>query len=852
MVLTWIKTDVLITQAKQKHLRDLDVPKNALNIANFSGGLNNNTNTRDVNPEELIVLDGVDIETPGKVRLIGHVDDAGNINDNVSLSGSNEFNYGNGLFCLNLDRKIDSSTNTDNTEYLFINDASAKKVRMWNKTDETIIAGNDNRNISYGTTAASVEYLMIDGDLRVSSYVNLDGSSGVPFPTTNKVKVLSYLDTRKRLGVSDTGVSNAPDVVYNKVFVVDDAYIAPIKARSTADASVDKHYGHPDGYGYDVESEMGSAWFHPDYDSEATCNTTFVEANIDDTYNYWINVNAATVSGVLDGHSEWSGGLYGGIELAIWTGNETDANSTIYNWYSSQADNPNRYEIFASNVYGTQESVPVHLGKVINQTISGQSEDKRVKMNYCMMGRVPNKPRQTGINFYWARRKNGEIGQKYLLFEVDFEKGYRKGGDDTWNIFYEKTQTGGSFFYVSNQFSHRSANTISSINTQMQEMPEDEPYVEKANTAIGRAGTGYKTSTIVNRRAYVGNVGYYDDKTDSTAFIKVANDTVFKSPVNQFDYFPLDNKIDVEINDGDDIIKLASVGDKLLEFKRNTLYVINCSRDIEYLEAKLKHKGVEKDYHVVEGEGFVAWMNRFGAYVYDGNQVENILFNAMGQKRLANWETAYYHDDNVLGYLPHKQTLFIGNKNGKVIMYDLKATAWQYSSNRFPTNNISNMVTTKDGNLYWYENENNVMKLHKWDDTPASLTLSDGTVILQTKDFTMDAPDVRKKIHSIYINYKIAGSGASNVEVYAVPDNGTPRQLETDSSGNASAHTLPKTSGNYNTLHMKMSWTKSALSTDYFKNVRSLSLQFVSNGSAIDSSFEINDIQVVFREKVRK
>ena len=99
------------------------MPKNALNIANFSGGLNNNTNTRDVNPEELIVLDGVDIETPGKVRLIGHVDDAGNINDNVSLSGSNEFNYGNGLFCLSLDRKIDSSTNTDNTEYLFINDA---------------------------------------------------------------------------------------------------------------------------------------------------------------------------------------------------------------------------------------------------------------------------------------------------------------------------------------------------------------------------------------------------------------------------------------------------------------------------------------------------------------------------------------------------------------------------------------------------------------------------------------------------------------------------------------------------------------------------------------------------------
>jgi len=31
-----------------------------------------------------------------------------------------------------------------------------------------------------------------------------------------------------------------------------------------------------------------------------------------------------------------------------------------------------------------------------------------------------------------------------------------------------------------------------------------------------------------------------------------------------------------------------------------------------------------------------------------------------------------------------------------------------------------------------------------------------------------------------------------------------------------------------------------------------INLQFVSNGSAIDSSFEINDIQIVYREKVRK
>lgn len=833
------------------------MPKKALNIENFSGGLNNNTNTRDVTSQELIVLNGADIETPGKVRLMGSVNDVsvGSDNDHISLTNPYDFNYGNGLLCLNQDRKIDSSSNTDNTEYLFINDPSVKKVRMFNKTDSSIISVSDNRNINYGSTAASVEYMVIDGEVRVSPYVNLDGTSGTPFPTDNRIKVLKFLNTRKRLGVSDTGVANAPDINYNKVFVSDNAFIAPIKARATTDVSADRHYGYPDGYGYDVESEMGSSWFHADYDSEATCNTTFAEANIDDTYSYSVNVNAATASAVMDGHSEWSGGIYGGIELAIWTGNEVDANSSVYNWYSTQSDNPNRYEIFASNIYGTQESVPVHLGKVINQAITGQTEDKKIKMNYCMMGRVPNKPSQTGINYYWARRKDGEIGQKYLLFEINFEKGYRKGGDDTWNIFHEKVASGGSFFYVSNQYSHSGvANTISSLNKTLQEMPENEPYVEKSNTVIGRLGTGYKTSAVVNRRAYVGNVAYYKDKTDNNSYITVANDTILKSPVNQFDYFSKYSKIDVEINDGDDIIKLASVGDKLLEFKRNSLYIINCSRDIEYLEGKFKHKGVEKDYHVIEGEGFVAWINRFGAYIYNGESVQNILYNELGQKRLSSWNSSYYHSDNILGYLPHKQSLFVANKNGKVLMYDLKSNSWQYSSNRFPANDITNSVTTNDGSLVWFEKDSNVLKMHTWNDIASDLTLSDGTVVLQTKDFTMQTPDIRKKIHSIYINYKYAGSGDSTVEVQAVPDNGTARILRNKNFDGVSTvkTVLPKTGGTYQTLHLKLGWTKEALSSDHFKNIKSLSLMFVSNGSAIDSSFEINDLQIVYREKVRK
>ena len=145
--------------------------------------------------------------------------------------------------------------------------------------------------------------------------------------------------------------------------------------------------------------------------------------------------------------------------------------------------------------------------------------------------------------------------------------------------------------FVSNQFALKSIDALSGLNQELLSLPTEEPHIDRDVTVIGRFGTGYKTSTIINRRAYVGNVAYYDKKSDSSTYIKVANDTVIKSLVNEFDYFPIENRIDVEINDGEDIIKLASVGDKLLEFKQNTLYIINCSRDIEYLEGNYKHKG---------------------------------------------------------------------------------------------------------------------------------------------------------------------------------------------------------------------------------------------------------------------
>ena len=840
MELPWIKIDDLIIQVREINQRDLVVPKKALNIDDFSGGLNDNTNNRDIENHQFSLLNGVDIEYAGKIKTLGKVDDTSgypvsSTNDHVT---SSTIHYGNGLLHLNLDRRVSSAVNSDETQYLFINDPSARKVRILDIDNNTLLSSGD-YIMTYGSAGATsqVEYTTIDGEVRVSPYVN----GTLPFLTTNQIQKLSLIKTIKTLGIDVANLTAALEgpTTYASVYKTGPSYISPIKCNAAAT------YGYPDGYGYDISGVMGtSTWFSADNDSEATCNTTFVVADIDNL-EYAINRTLAQVTtnngnGVdLDTHTDWSGG-YGGLELAIWTGSTVDASSDLYNFYSTTNAPGNDYEIFASNVYKNQESVAVHIGTVMNHIITNQTVDKKVHLYYCILGRVPKNPFQSGINYYWARKTDGEVGQKYLLFEVDFEKGYRKGGEKLFEPFTEShSGLTGDPIYTSNPLAYSNGlDIISGINKKLLSLPDLEPYLEKVDTAIGRLGTGYKTSVILNRRAYVANVGYYDKKSDDATYIKNANDTIIKSDVNEFDYFPLDNLIDVEINDGESIVKLASIGDKLLEYKQNTLYIINCSRDIEYLEGTYKYKGVSQPYHVVEGEGFVAWINQYGVYLYDGERISNILMSENSQKRIANWDSYFSNDNNVVGYIPHKQTLYIANKNGKILFCDLKTFAWFYSSDKFPTNDITNFANLNDGRLVWYENQSGTLKVQNWLDTPQTIDL-DG-VLIQTKEYTFLTPDIRKKIHSVYINHKYG----TNIDVYGYVDGNTTTYTSLLASGQS---VLSNTSS--------FSTQRIPVSNGAFKDIKSFGLVFKHDGdnsNLVNAGFELNDIQIVYREKTRK
>ena len=112
----------------------------------------------------------------------------------------------------------------------------------------------------------------------------------------------------------------------------------------------------------------------------------------------------------------------------------------------------------------------------------------------------------------------------------------------------------------------------------------------------------WKTSVLLNRRIYVGNV----EIKDRDGKVRILSDSIFKSKSNKFDTFTTDRRIDVAVGDGEEIIRLVAYADRLLQFKQNTLHIINAQKDVEILESVHKYKGVSNHNAVCETDYGIA------------------------------------------------------------------------------------------------------------------------------------------------------------------------------------------------------------------------------------------------------
>ena len=817
--------------------------KKSVNINNFSGGLNNNTNARDIAANEFAVLNNLDNETPGKLKLFGNVDNyysSGNYDETHST-----FNAGNGLIYLSTDRDVDDTDPAlSNHEILFINDAHSREIDFYN-LGPTNEKDEDLGQFSYGGTASPIDGYVIDGQLRLSA-TKTDASNNIP-------KWFGYINKTYNMGNSTATTNGGIDDIghlQNKYYV-EDMYIAPLKSSISGD-----------GYGYDPENYYSKNFTPGTSEIVLNYTTTTVGGNeVAGDLNIVTGTNsngyisdaklgtAAATNTLLDDAMDLSGG-HGTFCLYAFFNNDTSATDKGIGSINSNIsvytpDQKLVYGLFASIVYDeNQESYPVYIGDIKQPTFTAVNTSFKRPLHLALTGRLPDNPRQSGIKVYWALMNKNHVGtqvdavqQKYLLLDIDFQKGIRLGGADSYKICQIFNSTRKHYIWPTGHGNDGSNYWM--ITQGLLSLSKNEPYLNLNQSVIGRAGSAFKTSAIANRRAYIGNVAYYDGTNKV-----IKSDTVLKSDVNQFDVFRKNNFIDVEVNDGDEIVALETLGNQLLQFKRNTMYLINISRDIEYLEGTFNFRGCEKDYHVVKGEGFIAWFNKTSVYLYDGKRVRDINLNETGQPRLSNWSTTYYHSDATIGYLPEKKCLFIFNTYANVILqFDIKSMSWSLK-NKETLHSMSNIVNDNSGNMVFLTSNSNTSTLKKWDDSSDNLSGSNGDVLLQTKDIDFGNPDTKKNINTIYINYKQPST--SRINVYGVPD----------VDGNAELISALDHTGTSGFTTAKLEVNGSNVTKANLKDIKSFALQLqvkeVGGNAVVNGGFEINDMQIVYREKVRR
>ena len=338
----------------------------------------------------------------------------------------------------------------------------------------------------------------------------------------------------------------------------------------------------------------------------------------------------------------------------------------------------------------------------------------------------------------------------------------------------------------------------------------------------------FKTAVLHNRRIYVGNVKVtYQDGT-----VENLGDTMFRSKAGQFDKFNDRGRIDVATGDGEDIIKLESYADRILQFKNKTLHIINAANKNEFLEDSYKFKGVANPQAVARTDYGVAWANKFGCYLYDGREIHDILEDKAVRKiKQSTWES-FVTDNTMVGYNPSKRQIIVvdsfksSESSGNIFLYDIPTRSWVKGLARTSGNNKSNFfVNQTNSSLAYLQNDSTSVKMEEWSDTSAV-----GVIDLRLRDEDFGNPHVKKKIKKIYITAK----NASGITVSAAL-NGS----ETFSNVTLDTATLNTGSGWAKSTHVVTSTSTS--------DIYSIQLKF--SGTAGSANFEVNDISIIYRGK---
>jgi len=277
------------------------------------------------------------------------------------------------------------------------------------------------------------------------------------------------------------------------------------------------------------------------------------------------------------------------------------------------------YIIACSHIYddGQESALYVPSTDVVMDFGGGTYVSEGDSLTLCAKATGPYDERISGGRVYCRLDETDDPW--ILLLDISMSEGARTTLSGTWNA-WAKGATADTAYTASfksvapNADSYESLSEIDS-GTKIEAFNENDRF--------------WNTSVIARNRCFIGSVRY-DDEGGKTSHYR---DRILYSKVGLYDSFPIDNYIDVVQGDAEDYVKLGAYGNDLLCYKASTLYIIDISdpdpagwqMKQDANKGKYPFRGIRHPGAYFETPYGPAWCNEFGVFLYDGNEIVELL-----------------------------------------------------------------------------------------------------------------------------------------------------------------------------------------------------------------------------------
>jgi len=812
------------------------MPKQFYKLNDFSGGLTWTRDARDMANNELILADFCYLDRVGSIRSAGGFSPGGQ-----AIPPETTYTAGGNCFVYETDHAPGATAKTTGAEWISALDS------INGTFDTTTIVGGQ-----YAHLTDVVDLGAADNTTWSSNQLNF-GSSGqyiqVQAGTTFAAANIQAGDFIQITGCSTDNVRNCyayvysagPDYIYLDTNGLSDS--------SGTDAGAPKITRLIRGVFFAVNDDVRIA------------DASFSTATQRKKYSYIKRTHFDGAGGAEDTYDDWFGNnctLTPPTELAI-TANYPAAGVGFRLTQATPASGSfgaKTWQIAGSLIYEDEQESLLYI-PTSNHEITTAADDS---IDLDIRATPPFDERVTGARIYI--RESGSRDAWSMLVDISLREGVRSKFDSEYTA-----------------WTRGSSDTEVYVNTTLILAENFETYStingfapDEFKNTLSATGETYVDAIVANRRCFVANVSMLDPEGNGTSDLMRMRDRIMYTPPGKFDTFPRSFFIDVIRGDADEYTALAYYADRLLAFKKQTLYILNVASPSPsnwFLESTEVSKGVNYPGAVWTDTKGIFWANHIGIFYYNGSQIVDLTEGKLAKdSRLAGpsvggnplaWGVRYLP---MVYFLPAANMLFVKSNayskddkedtvtldNGGTWVYSFYTRAWtrlRYDGFGTEVNFwYGNVVKTRNNNLYCGDFSQNLQNGNVDtapsqgrfdDDLIDSSNHSTNTQIVLTKDIDFGNPARVKKVYSVILTYRSSAAMTTPVS-YAIDgaeDDGDYTNFTGDFADTGSGDNLD----NWATVKVTPA-----------SPISCQSIKIRVKNTASSSCFELNDISIEYRE----